>query len=438
MLVLGALSPFADRVLSGAGWEALGSESVAARHELESSFPGRGAYALSVVVAGAEMDDPAVARVRALLRRDPAVADVLAPRERHTIATDRRTVIVTGLAAQPPAEMVEAAARLSAPLARLSAPGVTVRLTGTAAMWADFNAANKAAMLKAEILTWPLTLALLVLAFGTLVAAGLRCSSPMSGLLGAGGLLFVFGQFADVSIWAMNFAMMFAIALGIDYALFIVVRFRAALAAGLAPRAATTETMATAGKAVLVSGLTVVAALLAVTLVPVPAFRSVPLGIGLAVPWCSPRRSRCCRRRCRASATASTAGGCACAAASITAASGSPPGAAGCGDGRCPTAPRRSRSCCCSPRPRWACVRGCRPSRRWKARRTRARATGSCSERSGPAPRTPSRSSCAERRRGRRGGGARAGRRHRPLHARRAVGGPGAADGDPRGGGRSR
>ena len=105
----------------------------------------------------------------------------------------------------------------------------------------------------------------------------------MTGLLGAGGLLFVCGNLFDVSIWAMNFAMMFAIALGIDYALFIVVRFRAALAKGLSPRDATIHTMATAGKVVLASGLTVIAALLAVMLVPVPTFRSVPLGIVLAV-----------------------------------------------------------------------------------------------------------------------------------------------------------
>jgi RND superfamily putative drug exporter len=105
----------------------------------------------------------------------------------------------------------------------------------------------------------------------------------MVGLIGAGGLLFLCGQLFDVSIWAMNFAMMFAIALGIDYALFIVVRFRGALAQGLSPRDATVHTMATAGKAVLASGLTVIAALLAVMLVPVPTFRSVPLGIVLAV-----------------------------------------------------------------------------------------------------------------------------------------------------------
>ena len=89
-------------------------------------------------------------------------------------------------------------------------------------------------MLRSELLSWPLTLTLLLLAFGTLVAAGLPLLLTMAGLLGAGGLLFVVGQFADVSIWAMNFAMMFAIALGIDYALFIVVRFRSALAEGLA------------------------------------------------------------------------------------------------------------------------------------------------------------------------------------------------------------
>jgi RND superfamily putative drug exporter len=168
-------------------------------------------------------------------------------------------------------------------LGRLSNSGVTVRLTGPAAMWSDFNEANKAAMMKSEALSWPLTLTLLVVAFGTLVAAGLPLVLTMAGLLGAGGLLFVCGQLFDVSIWAMNFAMMFAIALGIDYALFIVARFRGALAAGLSATDAAVFTMATAGKAVVASGLMVIAALVAVMLVPVPTFRSVPLGIVLAV-----------------------------------------------------------------------------------------------------------------------------------------------------------
>jgi putative drug exporter of the RND superfamily len=289
VLVLGALAPFADRALSGAGWEAPGSESGEARRAIESHFPGQGTYALSVVVAGehASIDDrsmrAALARVRSVLRSDGAVSGIMAPQPGVTVSRDGRTAIVTGLAGAAPSEMVDAAGRLKARLARLSSSGVTVRLTGPAAMWSDFNHANKAAMMKSEALSWPLTLTLLVLAFGTLVAAGLPLLLTMAGLIGAGGLLFISGLLFDVSIWAMNFAMMFAIALGIDYALFIVVRFRGALAQGLSPRDATVHTMATAGKAVLASGLTVIAALLAVMLVPVPTFRSVPLGIVLAV-----------------------------------------------------------------------------------------------------------------------------------------------------------
>ena len=280
VLALGGLAPFADRALSGAGWEATGSQSVAARHAIDARFPGQSSYALTVVVAGHHAAvRAALPRVRAVLARDAAVAGASPPRW----SSDGRTAILTGLAGTRPAGMVDAAARLEPGLRALSAHGATVRLTGPAAMWADFNAANKRAMLRSEMLSWPLTLALLLLAFGTLVAAGLPLLLTMAGLASAGGMLFLLGQVMDVSIWAMNFAMMFAIALGIDYSLFLVVRFRSALAGGLTPREATVATMATAGRAVVVSGLTVLAALLALVIVPVPAFRTVPVGIGLAV-----------------------------------------------------------------------------------------------------------------------------------------------------------
>ena len=206
VLVLGALAPFADRVLSGAGWEALGSQSVAARHALEPSFPGRGTYALSVVVAGPRggVAEPAMrstlARVSAVLRGDAAVSGVLEPRAGHAISPDRSTAVVVGLAGAAPSEMVHAAGRLKTRLARLSTPGVTVRLTGSAAMWSDFNAANRAAMLKSEAMSWPITLVLLLIAFGTLAAAGLPLLLTMAGLMGAGGLLFLVGQFVEVDI----------------------------------------------------------------------------------------------------------------------------------------------------------------------------------------------------------------------------------------------
>ena len=95
-------------------------------------------------------------------------------------------------------------------------------------MWSDFNTANKDAMIRSEIISWPVTLAILVVAFGALVAAGLPLLLTILGLVASAGALFLAAQAFDVSIWAMNFALMFALALGIDYALFIVVRFRGA------------------------------------------------------------------------------------------------------------------------------------------------------------------------------------------------------------------
>jgi RND superfamily putative drug exporter len=151
-------------------------------------------------------------------------------------------------------------------------------------MWSDFNAANRSAMLKSEVISWPVTLGIMLLAFGSLVAAGLPLMLTMLGLLAAAGSLYLGTLIAPISIWAMNFALMFALALGIDYALFIVMRFRGAFfGSELNAQEATAVTMDTAGKAVLFSGLTVLISLTAVMLVPSPAFRSMSLGIMLAV-----------------------------------------------------------------------------------------------------------------------------------------------------------
>jgi RND superfamily putative drug exporter len=127
-------------------------------------------------------------------------------------------------------------------------------------------------------------MAILVLAFGSLVAAGLPLMLTIIGLVAAAGSLYLGTQVGAISIWAMNFAMMFALALGIDYALFLVVRFRGArFGQHEDDLHAVAETMDTAGKAVLLSGLTVIVSLSAVMLVPSPAFRTTALGIVLAV-----------------------------------------------------------------------------------------------------------------------------------------------------------
>ena len=180
--------------------------------------------------------------------------------------------------------MVEVADALKGKLSKAGGEDVSVHLTGASAMWSDFNTANRSAMMRSELYSWPVTLAILALAFGALVAAGLPLMLTIVGLVAAAGSLYIATRLGEVSIWAMNFALMFALALGIDYALFIVNRFRGALfGSKLDPVDAVAETMDTAGKAVLFSGATVLVSISAVMLVPSPAFRSTALGIMLAV-----------------------------------------------------------------------------------------------------------------------------------------------------------
>jgi putative drug exporter of the RND superfamily len=287
---LGILAPRVETALSGAGWEATGSESVQARQLLDDNFHGAGGYGPTVVVHSPHktVSDPAFARtlrrVEITLQRSPAVTAVAPPRSGTSIAPDRHTAVIHAGAARNANDMVRLADELKGPLAKLGSEEIRVNLTGAPAMWSDFNQANRAAMLKSELISWPVTLAILVLAFGSLVAAGLPLMLTIIGLIAAAGSLWIGTQIADISIWSMNFALMFALALGIDYALLIVYRFRSAFfGSQLTAPEAVAATMDTAGKAVLFSGITVLISLSAVMLVPSPAFRSTSLGIILSV-----------------------------------------------------------------------------------------------------------------------------------------------------------
>lgn len=287
---LGVFAPRVEHDLSGAGWEATGSESVDARELARRHFGGNASSAIQVVVHST--DGPVtegrgaatLAAVTDALEAEPRIAAVVAPQPGATLSQDGRTAIVLAGAGADTNEMVRVATDLKAPLQDLSRDGVQVNPTGSSLLWSDFNEANLDAMLKSELVSWPVTLAILVLAFGALVAAGLPLLLTLAGLVASAGSLVLINELVPVSIWAMNFAMMFALALGIDYALLLVVRYRAArMGSGLSAREAVAETMDTAGKAVLLSGITVLVSLSAVMLVPSPSFRSMAGGIMLSV-----------------------------------------------------------------------------------------------------------------------------------------------------------
>jgi RND superfamily putative drug exporter len=295
--VFGIFAVHVENALAGAGWQASNSQSVAARAIIEKDFSGLGATALQVVIVdhhGPIVSDPQARAIEVkateVLRSDPRVSTVVAPQAGVSVSRDGRTAIITAGSAANSNQMVQAADSVEPKLAALSSSGVTVTLTGDSALWADFNTANRSAMLRSEMLSWPVTIIILVIAFGSLVAAGLPLLLTMAGLLVAAGALVITTKFTPVSIWALNFALMFALALGIDYALFLVMRFRAALTRrGAKPGdreaivASVAETVDTAGKAVAFSALTVLASLAAIMIVPSPAFRSMAFGIMLSV-----------------------------------------------------------------------------------------------------------------------------------------------------------
>ena len=291
-LALAAFAPKVETALSGAGWQANGSPSVQARDLIQKNFDGLSSSAPIVVfhsstlTASAPAFRSVVAKAEAILRADSRISAVVPPRPGVSISRDGHTALVVAGARKDPTAMVAAADALKPRLHAVSTGSVSVSLTGASGMWSDFNGANRTAMMKSELFSWPVTMAILVLAFGSLVAAGLPLLLTILGLLASAGLLTLLTHGFEISIWAMNFALMFALALGIDYALFVVHRFRGAyFGSRHSIRDAVAVTMDTAGKAVLFSGLTVFVSLSAVMLVPSPAFRSMALGIMLSVAF---------------------------------------------------------------------------------------------------------------------------------------------------------
>jgi RND superfamily putative drug exporter len=125
-----------------------------------------------------------------------------------------------------------------------------------------------------EAISIPLTFILLAFVFGALAASAMPLIVGVAAILGAFFILFLFTMFTDVSIYALNLTTGMGLGLGIDYALLIVNRFREELHHGKSVEDSVINTMATAGKTVFYSGLTVLVTLLSLTFFPLPFLKS--------------------------------------------------------------------------------------------------------------------------------------------------------------------
>jgi RND superfamily putative drug exporter len=135
----------------------------------------------------------------------------------------------------------------------------TLKVTGTGfvAINEAFNKTLEADLQRAETVTLPVTLVLLVIIFASLVAAGLPLGVGVLTILGGLAGTFFLNRFTDVSQYALNIVTLIGLGVSIDYSLFVVNRFRDELARGASREDAVATTMATAGRAITFSGITV-------------------------------------------------------------------------------------------------------------------------------------------------------------------------------------
>jgi RND superfamily putative drug exporter len=166
---------------------------------------------------------------------------------------------------------------------RLAPTGLTTYLTGDPAVYADIEQISAEDLRTAETYTLPIAIVVLVLIFGTLVAAALPLIGGGMAVTVTLGLFWVLAQFLDISVFAMNVATLLGLAVGIDYSLFMVGRFREELSAGHTVAEAVEITVAYAGRSIFFSGLTVVIGLLGLVVIPFMSMRSMGLGGALVV-----------------------------------------------------------------------------------------------------------------------------------------------------------
>jgi putative drug exporter of the RND superfamily len=160
--------------------------------------------------------------------------------------------------------------------------GVTVKAGGEAMIYVQINHQSERDLLLMESIAIPVSFLVLVWVFGGLLTAALPVAVGGFGILGSMAVLHAITYVTDVSIFALNLSVALGLALGIDYTLLIISRFRDELAEGVPRDAALVRTMATAGRTVLFSAMTVALSMVAMVIFPMYFLKSFAYA-GIAV-----------------------------------------------------------------------------------------------------------------------------------------------------------
>jgi RND superfamily putative drug exporter len=276
--------------LTGGGFDNPASESTIAQQRIETELGSQDTHLVLLYSSPtATVDEPAfadpVTATLARLRAHPEVANVTSwydTRLPALVSTDQHaTYAAIRLAPYEDEDTLLEAYHRVAPL--LDPPGVTTQVGGLLAFLDQANEQTEHDVIRAEVLSFPVLLVLLVLVFRGLVAATTPLLIGAIAILGALVSTRLLAQATEVSIFAVNTITVIGLAMAIDYALFVVSRFREELPAAPSVPVAIARTLATAGRTVLVSGTTIVVALASLLIFPQAFLRSLAFGGMFAV-----------------------------------------------------------------------------------------------------------------------------------------------------------
>jgi putative drug exporter of the RND superfamily len=258
-----------------------GSESKAAATVLQERFDGRSQYAVDVVWSARDVRDLSVqhAADRVLHRAEALEGIGSAPPAREAqVSPDGTTAVVRLPLDRRPDDVPESTGETLVAIADHPPAGLRMAVGGE--FVPGLEAPPEAS---SEVIGIIAAAVVLLVTFGTIVAAGLPIATALFGLAISGSLFGVLAALTDVPDWAPQLGVMMGLGVGIDYALLILTRHRAAMAAGREPRDAAVEAISTAGRSVLIAGATVVISLVGLFLMGLPYLYGAALAAMLAV-----------------------------------------------------------------------------------------------------------------------------------------------------------
>jgi RND superfamily putative drug exporter len=288
------LTPELSHVLKGSGFSASNSPSAQAAALIKQRL-GQGSNSLVVVLRG----QGASAKSAAFQKQEAKILVALktagipglqsiqsyaSTGADQLLAKDgKSSVAVLTFATAAPAVQQQTAAIRAALKRGAESTQLTPYLTGEPAVNADLTKASLSDLRRVEVFALPLALIALVLVFGTVVAAALPVITGGMAVSVTLGGVYLLGTVTSMSIFVMNVATLLGLAVAIDYALFIVARFREELHASDTVEGAVESTISSAGRSVFYSGIAVVVGLIGLTFFPAPGMRSIGIGGALVV-----------------------------------------------------------------------------------------------------------------------------------------------------------